>query len=298
MGVVPTCSTQKNPVRSAFMDAPEPEGPISARTAVTVILLLAAVLRVYDLRQAELNHFDEGVYALSAKTPRSGTPAPHTVKSNFLSLSRLSFANERCVGGKIRLLKNISGLWLVQQCRDDLARQGQVLEYADLTRSAADAEPFRTLVNPDSPAFVSGGDMLAKVTAFAEATRQPAPESAGQFVRCALESLALAYRCVFAYLEQLVGHRIETLHIIGGGAGNDLLNQMTADALDRTVVVGPYEATAVGNALTQAMGVGQVSDLAHLRGIVRQSFDLVTRTPHDTGAFDRQVDRFRELLDK
>jgi rhamnulokinase len=212
--------------------------------------------------------------------------------------SRLSFSNERCVGGKIRLLKNISALWLVQQCRDDLARHGQALDYAELTRLATHAEPFRTLVNPDSPAFASGGEMLAKITAFAQDTKQPAPQSPGQFVRCALESLALTYRCVFANLEQLVGHRIETLHIIGGGARNDLLNQMTADAIDRTVIVGPYEATAIGNALTQAMGVGQVTDLQHLRRIVRQSFDLQTRMPRDTDAFARQVDRFRILLDQ
>ena len=212
--------------------------------------------------------------------------------------SRLSFANERCVGGKIRLLKNISALWLVQQCRDDMARQGREFDYDELTRLAADAEPFRTVVNPDSPAFATQGDMLAKVVGFAESTGQPIPESPGQFTRCALESLALAYRFVFGNLEEVVGRRIETLHIIGGGSRNELLNQMTADAIDRPVVVGPYEATTIGNALTQAMGAGQVADLAHLRRIVRESFDIVTCTPRDTGAFDGQFDRFLAMLDK
>ena len=212
--------------------------------------------------------------------------------------SRLSFANERCVGGKIRLLKNISALWLVQQCRQDLARQGHEFDYDQLTRLAAEAEPFRTLVNPDSPAFATQGDMLAKVAGFARTTGQPVPESPGQFTRCALESLALAYRHVFGNLEEVVGRRIDTLHIIGGGSRNELLNQMTADALDRRVVVGPYEATAIGNALTQAMGAGQVADLAHLRRIVAASFDLVTCTPRDTSAFERPFERFRELLDK
>jgi len=212
--------------------------------------------------------------------------------------ARLSFANERCVGGRIRLLKNISALWLVQQCRLDLARQGHELDYDELTRLAVDAEPFRTLVNPDSPAFATQGDMLAKMVGFAEATHQPAPRSTGEFVRCALESLALAYRHVFAMLEDLVGRRIETLHIIGGGARNELLNQMTADAVSRSVVVGPYEATTIGNALTQAMGAGQVADTAHLRRIVRESFDLVTCTPRDTAAFDRQFDRFMAIMDR
>jgi len=212
--------------------------------------------------------------------------------------SRLSFANERCVGGKIRLLKNISALWLVEQCRRDMARRGNEFDFDELTRLAADAEPFRTLVNPDSPAFAAPGEMLAKVAGFAESTRQSPPESPGQFIRCALESLALAYRFVFGNLEEVLGRRVDTLHIIGGGAHNALLNQMTADAIDRTVVVGPYEATAIGNALTQAMGAGQVADLAHLRRIVRESFDIVTCTPQDTGAFDRQSDRFAALLDK
>ena len=212
--------------------------------------------------------------------------------------SRLSFANERCVGGKIRLLKNISALWLVQQCRQDMARDGHEFDFDELTRLAAEAEPFRTLVNPDSPAFATPGDMLAKVTGFAESTGQPKPESPGQFIRCALESLALAYRFVFGNLEEVVDRRIETLHIIGGGAHSALLNQMTADAIDRTVVVGPYEATAIGNALTQAIGAGQVADVTHLRRIVRNSFDLVTCTPGDTAAFDRQSDRFAALLDK
>ena len=133
---------------------------------------------------------------------------------------------------------------------------------------------------------------------FPNGSAQIAIESPGQFTRCALESLALAYRFVFGNLEELVGRRIEVLHIIGGGSRNQLLNQMTADAIDRAVVVGPYEATAVGNALTQAIGAGQVTDLAHLRSIVRNSFDLVACTPRDTAAFDGQYDRFLGLLDK
>lgn len=209
---------------------------------------------------------------------------------------RLGFTNERGVGGKIRFLKNICGLWLVQECRRDLAKYGQNFDYPLLTQLAAEAQPFTALINPAHPPFGAPGDMLAKITRFSEMTQQPAPQAPGAFVRCCLESLALTYRWVFLHLELLLGRRLDVLHIVGGGGHNALLNQMTADAINRPVIVGPYEATAVGNALTQAMGAGQVRDLSHLRGIVRCSFDVVTFEPHNAAAFEKQAGRFEELL--
>ncbi|MCX5661388.1 MAG: rhamnulokinase [Planctomycetota bacterium] len=207
------------------------------------------------------------------------------------------FTNERGVGGKIRFLKNISGLWLVQECRRDLARRGQEISYQDLTDQAAKAEPFRTLVDPNHGPFSAPGDMLAKIAAFAKKTRQPAPTTPGQFVRACLESLALTYRHTLDNLEGLLGRRMDLLHVVGGGGQNLLLNQMTADALGRTVVVGPYEATAIGNALTQALGAGQVEDLLHLRRIVSRSFRPVTYEPTHAQAFCEQRSRFEKLLE-
>ncbi|MCC7146108.1 MAG: rhamnulokinase [Phycisphaeraceae bacterium] len=206
------------------------------------------------------------------------------------------FTHERGVGGKIRFLKNIPGLWLVQECRRDLEKRGQRYEYAQLAELAQQAQPFRTLVDPAHGPFGTPGGMLEKIETFAKATGQPQPQSAGQFVRACLESLALSYRDKLEALERLLGRRVEVLHVVGGGGKNELLNQMTADAIGREVVVGPYEATAIGNALTQAMGAGDVKDLAQLRQIVRASFELKIVQPIHSSRFDEQYERFTKLL--
>ncbi|MEX0653153.1 MAG: rhamnulokinase family protein [Phycisphaeraceae bacterium] len=208
------------------------------------------------------------------------------------------FTNERGVADKIRLLKNIAGLWLVQQVRADYAKQGDEYDYPALTDLAAQAEPFRTLIDPDHAPFAAPGEMCAKIDAFAQATGQLAPESPGQYIRACLESLAMTYRATLASLEDLLGQRMDVLHIVGGGGKNQLLNQMTADAIDRRVVVGPYEGTAMGNALTQAIGHGDVRDLAHLRTIVRRSSQLHTVEPRDPSSFNHQAERFAALRDR
>lgn len=207
-----------------------------------------------------------------------------------------NFTNERGVADKIRFLKNISGLWLVQEVRRDLQRKGQSLDYATLTEMAEAAEPFRTLVNPDHEPFATPGDMPAKIDAFAEKTGQPKPTEPGQYVRCCLESLAYAYRKTMHQLESLRGTQVGVLHIVGGGGKNTLLNRLTADAIGKPVIVGPYEATAIGNALTQAIGAGHVRDLTHLRQIVRHSFDLMTYEPTDAKRFDKHAKRFDKLV--
>src|SRR5690606_35578050 len=138
---------------------------------------------------------------------------------------KLSFTNERGVGGKIRFLKNIAGLWLVQEVRRDLAKRGSEFDYAQLTQLAAEAVPFRTLVDPAHAPFASPGHMLSKIDAFAQATKQPKPETPGQYVRCCLESLAMAYRHTLDHLEATVGKKFKVLHIVGGGGRNTLLNQ-------------------------------------------------------------------------
>ena len=211
---------------------------------------------------------------------------------------KAGFTNERGVGGKIRFLRNIAGLWLVQECRRDFVKRGQEFSYQQLAELAGEAEPFRTLVDPGHGPFAAPGDMPAKIAAFAKSTGQPEPLTPGQFIRCCLESLAFAYRSTLRDLEGLLGRRVQVLHIVGGGGQNKLLNQMTADALNNPVIVGPFAATAIGNALTQAMGTKQLKNLAHLRAIVRASFDPVTSRPQNAGAFDAQAERFKGYLTK
>jgi rhamnulokinase len=207
-----------------------------------------------------------------------------------------SITHERGVENKIRFLKNIAGLWLVQECRRDFEKRGMALEYAELTRLAAEATPMRTLVNPDHEPFVAPGNMPQKIADFAKATGQPAPETPGQFVRCCLESLAMAYRRTMGLLERLLGWRFDVLHIVGGGGQNKLLNQMTADACGLPVIVGPHEATAIGNVLVQAMGRGEIKGLSQLRQIVRNSFELATYQPTGRARFDADYARFEGLL--
>jgi rhamnulokinase len=206
-----------------------------------------------------------------------------------------SFTNERGVANTIRFLKNIPGLWLVQECRRDFARQGQEFDYATLTRLADEATPFRTLVDPAHDAFQSPGDMPRKIAEFARATDQSVPQSPGHFVRSCLESLALAYREKLETLEVILGSRFDVIHIVGGGGKNALLSQMTADATGRRVVVGPYEATASGNALVQAMADREVGSLSELRRIVAQSFELVEHEPAHGERWHQAFERFKTL---
>lgn len=204
-----------------------------------------------------------------------------------------SFTNELGIDGTIRFLKNIPGLWPVQECRRDFARRGENLDYAALARLANEAAAFRTIVDLGHASLQTPGEMPRKIEEFAASTGQPKPGSAGEFVRTCLESLALAYRDKLEALESILDRRFDVIHIVGGGGKNELLNQMTASATGRRVIVGPYEATATGNVLVQAMSSGEISDLAGLRRIVSQSSNLATYEPIDTAAWDRAYERFR-----
>jgi len=206
------------------------------------------------------------------------------------------FTNEGGVNGTIRFLKNIAGLWLVQEVRRAYESEGIAYDYERLTAMAGEAAPFRTLVDPDHPPFMSPGEMPRKIADFAEKTGQPKPESAGQFVRCCLESLALTYRRTMENLDAILGERIEVLHIVGGGGRNELLDQMTADAIGRPVTVGPYEATAAGNALVQAMGAGDLDDLAAIRQTVRNSFNPRRFETCAPGPWDEAYARYESVL--
>ncbi len=198
-----------------------------------------------------------------------------------------NFTNEGGVDNTIRLLKNIMGLWLVQECRRVWERDGKSYTYEELMRLAESARPFVSLVDPDDASFILPPSMPAAIAEFCHTTGQPAPAEPGAVVRCALESLALRYRWVLERLEELTGRRLETIHVVGGGSQNTMLCQFTADACNRLVVAGPVEATAIGNVLVQALGLGLVGSLAEARAILRHSFDVRTYEP-------RQVERWHE----
>lgn len=204
--------------------------------------------------------------------------------------------NEGGVYGTFRLLKNVMGLWIAQQSRATWRAVGQEYSYDDLTRLARDAEPFRSLIDPDDPIFLPPGDMPARIVAFCQRTRQPVPETPGQFMRAVYESLALKYRLALESMTALSGKSYSRLHIIGGGTQNRLLCQMTADALGRTVIAGPVEATAMGNAIVQLIALGEIGDLAQARQIVSRSVETVTYEPRETSAWDDAYGRFQGLV--
>ena len=206
------------------------------------------------------------------------------------------FTNEGGVEGTIRFLKNIAGLWLVQECRRHYEKHGDVYDYDQLTAMAADAPPLVTLINLDHPSLAVAGDMPSRIAALARETGEPEPTDVGPQIRCCLESLAMTYRHVLARLEEVLDRKFDVLHIVGGGGRNRLLSQMAADATNRRVVVGPLEATAVGNLLVQAMASGDVADLAHIRRIARASFEPETYLPRDPEAWDDAYGRFASLL--
>ncbi len=203
--------------------------------------------------------------------------------------------NEGGVGHTFRFLKNIMGLWLVQECRREWARSGRSFSYDELTRLAAEAPPFGPLVSPTDYRFLAPGDMPGRMQSFCRETGQAVPETRGQIVRSALESLALEYRWVAERLDEILGHRLPTIHIVGGGSQNALLNRFTADATGRTVISGPVEATAIGNVLVQAIALGEIGSVAEGRALVRRSFDVETYEPQDTEAWDEAFDRYLQV---
>jgi rhamnulokinase len=189
----------------------------------------------------------------------------------------LNFTNEVGAGGKIRLLKNIAGLWLLQECRRAWALAGREYSYAELVTLAASAESSGETIDPDD--FAELGHMPDRIADYCRARSRKVPQQPGGMVRLILESLADSYRKVLGNLENLTGRRIERIHIVGGGGRNELLNQLAANATGRTVIAGPAEATAAGNIVVQAIGAGIISGAGEAREIVRRSFPLAVYQP-------------------
>jgi len=184
-----------------------------------------------------------------------------------------NFTNEGGVWGTTRLLKNISGLWLLEESRREWSRQGVETSYEQLITEARQAEPFRSVVDVNDPSFVAPGDMPGRIAAWCERNGQLSPETPGQFARTIFESLAVMYRLVLEDLAAITGRKRSRLHIVGGGSRNELLCQYAADACGVEVVAGPVEATALGNVLLQAIAAGRVAGGAQAREIVRRSFE-------------------------
>ncbi|MDR2087654.1 MAG: rhamnulokinase [Dysgonamonadaceae bacterium] len=199
---------------------------------------------------------------------------------------RMNFTNEGGVDGTIRFLKNITGMWLLEQCRKEWEAEGVRYSYPEIVALSDSAKAFRSLIDPDNPLFAHPERMTEAIGSYCEKTGQPAPDTHAAYIRCIFDSLALKYKHVFNQLQSMAGFTINQLHIIGGGSQNSLLNQFTANATGIPVIAGPSEATAIGNALIQAKGLGIVGSLSEIREIVRHSFPPTLFHPQETGVWE------------
>jgi rhamnulokinase len=232
----------------------------------------------------------------------SGTWSLMGAEVQTASLSKrtleLNMTNEGGLDGTYRLLKNIMGLWLIQQCKRSFDAKGKSYGYGELSDLARQAKPLRSIVDPDDARFLNPPDMPKAIQDFCRETRQAVPETEGELIRCATESLALKYRVVLGWLEELTGETTNVIHIVGGGSQNTLLNQMTADACQRPVVTGPVEATAMGNLLVQVRASGELRSLSEMRDVIRASSDVARFEPSGAAEWQAAAERFAALQEK
>jgi rhamnulokinase len=206
---------------------------------------------------------------------------------------RLNFTNEGGVCGSTRFLKNVMGLWMLQQCRRAWSSVGQVFDYQELMEFASREPSFGHLIDPDDPSFLHPKSMTEAIDKFCDKTQQPRPKTPGAYVRTVLESLAFKYRLVVGELERLISRSISQIRIIGGGSKNRLLNQFTADATGRTVLAGPAEATALGNLGVQILATGALGSLAEVRLLIERSFATEIFEPQEPARWQQQWERFQ-----
>jgi rhamnulokinase len=240
---------------------------------------------------------DDFAYISSGTWSLVGVETPEPVVTQ--EAMEANFTNEGGFGGRTRLLKNVMGLWILQECRRQWAREGKDHSYEELAGLAEDAPPAGPLVDPDHPAFLSPGDMPSRIRSFCKETGQNPPEEPVSVARCVFESLALKYRYAIEQAQSLTGRSIGTVNVVGGGSQNSLLCQLTADASRLPVVAGPVEATAIGNVMVQAFAQGRVGSLEEIRAVVSDSFEASTYEPGgDPEAWSGLHERFSRLVEE
>jgi rhamnulokinase len=239
---------------------------------------------------------EDFAYISSGTWSLVGVETPHPVVTP--EAMRSNFTNEGGFGGKTRLLKNVMGLWLLQECRRTWARDGRDYSYEELERLAREAAPFGPLVDPDHPSFLSPGEMPSRIRRFCEATGQTPPEGPAEIARCVLESLALKYRLVVEQVREITGQEVAVIHVVGGGVRNELLCRLTADATRRPVRAEPAEATALGNLAVQAYAQGHLASQEEIRAIVRRSVEVRDYEPRgDEDRWQQALERLRAVTE-
>jgi rhamnulokinase len=239
---------------------------------------------------------EKWAYISSGTWSLMGVEIPEPIISD-LSL-KYNFTNEGGVNNSIRFLKNIMGLWLIQQCKSTWEADGQNYSYSDLVKMAESAKPLVSFIEPNYEPFLSHGNMPQRIIEFCKNTGQKVPETKGAILRCALESLALKYRWVLEKLEEMLGKKINTIHIVGGGCQNQLLCKLAADATQRQVLAGPVEATAIGNIIMQAIARGYIKSIEEARELIGRSFEVKVYDPGFGLEWDSAYDRYLDIMEK
>ena len=266
--------------------------------------------------QSEVGKTDAEVLTVASHDTASAVIAVPTQEKEFLFISsgtwslmgteldapkinaqteKYNFTNEGGANNTIRFLKNIMGLWLIQESRRQWRREGKEYSFAELEALAKAAKPFACFIDPDDASFVAPGDLPARVREFCQKTGQYVPKTVGEIMRCIYESLAMKYRYTAETIQKLTGISPRVIHVVGGGTKDGFLSQMTADACGIPVCAGPEEATAIGNLLVQLMATGEAKSLSDARAIVAASFACKHYTPENTAAWDDAYQTFCTL---
>ena len=207
-----------------------------------------------------------------------------------------NFTNEGGVNKTIRFLKNIMGLWLIQESRRQWDREGTLLSFDELEQEAREAEPFASLIDPDYPAFQTPGNMPKRIREYCKMTGQKVPQTTGAVIRAIAESLAFRYRSTVEGMEEVTGNKYNVINIVGGGIKDKMICQFTANATKRVVSAGPVEATSIGNIVVQGIAMGAIKDLNEGRKIVRNSFDIAEYQPQDSEAWDAAYEKWQKII--
>ncbi len=211
---------------------------------------------------------------------------------------KYNFTNEGGVNKTIRFLKNIMGLWLIQESRRQWDREGELLSFDELEQQANAAEPFASLIDPDYEEFQTPGNMPERIREYCRRTGQKVPETKGAVVRCIAESLAFRYRYTIEGMEAVTGNKYDTVHIVGGGIKDKMICRFTANATKRTVEAGPVEATSIGNVVVQAMSLGAIKDLNEARKVIKNSFDIASYKPENSDVWDNAYEKWKSICIK
>ena len=251
----------------------------------------ASAVAAVPARDADFAYISSGTWSLL------GAEIPKPLCEE--GVMNANYTNEGGVDGSIRLLKNIMGLWIINECKREWDRRSDAVGFAQLVEMAMAAPAFKAVIDVDDPCFLTPGDMPARIQEYCKKTGQAVPQGRGEISRVIYESLALKYRWAIERLEKdMLGHPIKSLNIVGGGAKNVLLNKFTAEAIKRPVIAGPSEGTVIGNLLMQAMALGAIDDIWALRRVVEASFPTETFEPETNGAaWDAAYARYLKLFD-